>query len=129
VADLLAKGAQWLNAQRRAHLSRTVTYERGESSVEVPATVGQTVFRLEEGYGATVRYVSRDFLIAAADLVLEGASVTPQRGDRIRESVGGITYVHEVMGPGSGEPDWRYSDSFRRTYRIHTKQIDQEPAA
>jgi len=127
---MLAKGAEWLNAQRRAHLSRTVTYERGESSVEMPATVGQTVFRLDDGYGATIRHVSRDFLIAVSDLVIEGAPVGPQRGDRIRETTGGITYVHEVMGPGSsgGEPDWRYSDSFRGTFRIHTKQIAQETA-
>ncbi|MEX1016020.1 MAG: hypothetical protein WDZ31_04670 [Phycisphaeraceae bacterium] len=128
MTDLLTQGAQWLNTQRRTHLSHTVMYERGAASAEVLATAGQTVFRFDNGYGATVRYVSRDFLITTADLVIDGAPVTPQRGDRIRETVSGITYIHEVMGPGNNEPDWKYSDRDRVTFRIHTKQVGQETA-
>jgi hypothetical protein len=127
MADMLSDAAAWLADQRRAFMSKTVTYQRGQEEVDLPATVGQTVFRITDDYGASIRHVTRDFLIAADDLVLGGAATEPKRGDRIRETIGGITFVHEVMGVG-GEPEWRYSDPFRGTYRIHTKQIDQEPA-
>ena len=129
MTDLLEQGAAWLDEQRHQHLTRQVTYVRGAASVDVQATVGQTTFRLDGAYGSTVRYVSRDFLIRTQDLVIDGEQTLPQRGDCIREEVSGIVYVHEVMGPPSDEPDWRYSDPQRKVLRIHTKQIDQEPAS
>jgi hypothetical protein len=51
--------------------------------------------------------------------------VLPQRGDRIRETDGATTYVYEVLAPGD-EPHWHYSDAYRQTLRIHTKQVDTE---
>ena len=42
MSDLLQDGLDWLEEQRREHLSRTVTYRRGASSVDVPATVGDS---------------------------------------------------------------------------------------
>jgi hypothetical protein len=123
VADLLAQGSAWLEDQRHRYLTLTVTYRRGDQSVQVQATIGRTIFRLDapgDGFGVTTRYVSRDYLIRAADLVLNGEQTLPQRGDEIVES-NGVT--HEVMGPGSGEPDWRFSDPQRLTLRIHTKEI------
>ena len=131
MTDMLKDGAEWLADQRRAFMSRTVTYERGTDLVELPATVGQTDFSLTDDYGAAIRYVSRNFLIAVSDLVINGSMTEPKRGDRIRETVGDVTYVHEVMGPsasGGSEQDWRYSDPQRTTFRVYTKQIDQEPA-
>jgi hypothetical protein len=70
-----------------------------------------------------VRHESRDFLLLAADLVLDGTSTLPQRGDRIYESQGDQTYVYEVTAPAK-EPCWRYSDPYRKTLRIHTKQVE-----
>ncbi len=128
MADVLEKGAAWLEDQRHEHMTRTVVYERDGETVEVAATVGQTVFQLDEGYGATIRHVRRDYLIRTADLVLAGEPTLPQRGDRIRETQDGKVFVHEVMGPGGNEPDWRYSDPYRRTLRIHTKHVATEDA-
>lgn len=124
--DLLAQGAAWLDEQRHQHLTTTVTYRRGEHAVQVQATIGRTVFRLNDAYGATVRHVSRDYLIRAADLVLDGQRVEPKRGDQVIEvDNAGIEHTHEVMGPGAsgGEPDWRYSDPQRSGLRIHTKEV------
>jgi len=126
VTDALQQGLDWLEGQRREHLSRTVTYRRGADSVQVAATVGETVFRLVEDYGAQVRVVRRDYLIAADDLALNGQRVLPEAGDRIEETDGDRVFVYEVMGPGGGEPDWRYSDPYRRTLRIHTKHVATE---
>lgn len=120
MSDLLDTGLSWLEDQRKRFLSRTVTYRRGNSTVDVQATIGQTIFRLDDGYGAIVRTESRDFLIATADLVLDSAAVLPERGDKIRETVGDEVFVYEVLAPGD-EPHFKYSDPYRRTLRIHTK--------
>jgi len=122
VADLLEWASAWLDGMRKAHLSRYVTYQRGEELIYVPATVGRTVFEVADAYGVVEHSESRDFLIAAADLFFGGAVTLPERGDRIRETQDGKVYVYEVMAPGK-EPEWRWSDGYRRTLRIHTKQV------
>lgn len=123
--DLLQTSSAWLQQQRQRHLTRPVLYVRGEASAQVPATIGQTIFRLDDGAGATLRVESRDYLITASELVLAGQRSLPQRGDRVEETEGDVTYVYEVTAPGD-EPHWRYSDPYRLTLRIHTQQIDQE---
>jgi hypothetical protein len=125
VADLLQQASAWLDRVRRANLAHTVTYLRGDQSVDVPATVGRTDFEAVDAYGAVERTESRDFLILAADLVLSGAAVLPEPGDRIREVQNGKTYVYEVMAPAK-EPCWKWSDPYRRTLRIHTKEVATE---
>ena len=125
MTDILERGSNWLEDQRVAHASRPVEYQRGQSSVEVPASIGRTVFEIDDGVGILERTESRDFLIPAAELVLDGAPALPERGDRIRETIGTVTFVYEVMAPGK-EPPWRYSDAYRRTLRIHTKLVGTE---
>jgi len=116
MANMLKNAMSWLESQREKHLSSFITYRRDDDTVEVPATIGKTVFRIEDEYGRVVRYESRDFLITASDLVLTGTLVLPERGDEIIDD----GYIYEVMAPAN-EPKWRYSDSFRNTLRIHTK--------
>ncbi|MGD8453653.1 MAG: hypothetical protein PVJ57_17715 [Phycisphaerae bacterium] len=125
MANLLERGAAWLSRQRTQHCASLVTYEDHGSRVDVRATVGRTAFEQVDEFGVVHRTESRDFLIAAEDLVLDGAVVLPRGGARIREPAGGQTFVYEVMAPG-GEPPWRYSDAFRRTLRIHTKHVATE---
>jgi hypothetical protein len=122
MADLLETASHWLEEKRTQHLSRTVTYQRGADTVDVPASIGRTTFEVDDGYGIVQKWESRDFLILAADLVLNGSQTLPQRGDRIQETQAGTTYTYEVLAPGK-EPAWRYSDPYRKTLRIHTKQI------
>ena len=125
MSDLLERASNWLEDKRTQHASRVVSYARGVQSVELLATIGKTTFEVDDGYGVLVRHESRDFLVLAADLVLREAPTFPERGDRIRETQGGMTYVYEVTAPGK-EPCWRYSDPYRKTLRIHTKEIDTE---
>ena len=47
--DVLQGGLDWLEGQRRAHMSRTVTYRRGASTVEAPGT--RAAARYEEDGG------------------------------------------------------------------------------
>jgi len=123
MTDLLEQGSRWLDDQRLRHLSRPVTYCRGNASVEVQAAVGRTVFEVDSGSAVLEQFESRDFLIRAADLVLNEQQILPERGDHVREEQDGVTYVYEVMAPGR-EPCFRFSDPFRRTLRIHTKLVD-----
>ena len=119
---LLHWGQQWLNSQLKQHASRTVDYKRGASSITVQATIGRTLLKLDDGYGGIqMQWTDRDYLIAAADLVLDGLPTLPQRGDKIYETQNGLTYVYEVLAPGQ-EPVWKWSDLYRSLFRIHTKQ-------
>lgn len=120
--DMLDAGSAWLEGQRKSFLAKTVNYQRGVNSVALAATVGKTLFAIDDGNGAIINYESRDFLILAADLILNTFVVLPQRADLITEMVGSSTFTYEVCAPGK-EPDWRYSDSYRRSLRIHTKLI------
>ncbi len=124
MADMLEQGAAWLDQQRHAHMSRIVTYRRGDHSVQLSATIGRTVFRLDQGDAGTTRVVTRDYLIRKADLVLNGVPEFPRRGDVIEEVIDGVTVTHEVIGPG-GEPEWRFSDHYRVGMRIHTLQLEE----
>ena len=126
MTDLLQQGLDWLEGQRKAHLSRTVTYRRGAASVEVPATVGATRFESDDGSGMVVEMESRDYLIASADLVLDGQQVQPERGDQVLETRDGATHVYEVMDLGP-EKHFVTCDPDGRTLRVHTKHVGTEP--
>jgi hypothetical protein len=119
MADLLAKSSAWLEGMRTTHLSRTITYRRGVLSLTVAASVGRTVFELDDGNGAVIRTESRDYLILTGSLILGGVQVLPERGDLIDD--GAIQC--EVMVPGA-EDCWRYSDPHRQSLRVHTKALN-----
>ena len=125
MADIRETASNWLEAQRAKHRTRTVTYVRGIDQVELSATIGRTQFEVDDGYGVIERIESRDFLVTTVKLILASQTTLPQRGDVIRETEDGTVFVYEVLAPGK-EPHWRYSDAYRRTLRIHTKQIDTE---
>ncbi|MBI5725253.1 MAG: hypothetical protein HZA50_14940 [Planctomycetes bacterium] len=125
MADMLEQASDWLDAMRLEHLSHPVLYCRGGDSLEIAATVGQTLFEIDNGFGVIERVESRDFLVSVSALVLNGVQVEPQPGDIFREASGSKVLVYEVMAPGK-EPCWRYSDPYRRVSRIHTKLIGQE---
>ena len=125
MADLLQTAASWLTDQRDRFLSRQVTYRRGEREVMLPATLGSSTFEVINDIGVTETYESRDFLIRAADLALDGQTFLPDGGDRIIDSLAGRVMTYQVLAPG-GQMPWRYSDRYRTTIRIHTKQVNEE---
>ena len=125
MTDMLEQGASRLDDQRHQHMTRSVSYARGASTVAVQATVGRTEFEQADEYGIVHKTESRDYLIRTADLVLDGQATLPKRGDQIRETDGSTTVVYEVLSPGD-EPVFRYSDPYRKALRIHTKHIATE---
>ena len=116
MTDLLRQGATWLGQMRTAFCSSPVTYRRDATELAVNATLGRSQVEVTDDYGAAVQTSAVDFLILAADLGLE-----PQAGDVI--VCDGRRY--EVMDlPGEG--CWRWSDPYRTSMRVHTK--DTGPA-
>ncbi|WP_437226024.1 hypothetical protein SH661x_004366 [Planctomicrobium sp. SH661] len=109
--DLLSQGSAWLEQQRTRHLATSVTYVRGETSIDVLATIGRTKFETDDGHTVRIEFTDRDFLILVADLMFAGQATEPERGDLIHEG----DREFEVL-------DWRYSDPYRQTFRITTKQ-------
>ncbi len=120
--DLIANGASWLADQRKAHLSKEIDYVTGATTITVLATIGKTEFEVVGEGGVLERTESRDFLVATADL-----TSAPARGDQIRETVGSTVFVFEVMAPVQSAPPWRWADSQRTAYRIHTRLVGTEP--
>jgi hypothetical protein len=62
----------------------------------------------------------RDYLLKAADLVIDGSAVLPQVGDWFEEVFGDEATRVRVM-PYESEPHYRYSDPQRTELRVHTK--------
>jgi len=113
MADLLRQGSQWLEQMRTAHCSSPGEYRRPPDAYTVSATFGRTGFEVADESGLTINAHVWDFLILAAALGFD-----PEPGDLI--AANGRRY--EVMNLG-GEGCWRWSDPYRQTYRIHTKDI------
>jgi len=120
VADMLKRGSEWLEQMRTAHMTSPVEYQRATDppqALTVNATFGRTRYEVADESGLTVGSHVWDFLILADDLGFEPApaDVIVANGRR-----------YEVMNLG---PDraWRWSDAFRQTYRIHTKDIGADP--
>ena len=123
--NLLERASNWLEDRRTEHATSSVTYQRANDTVVVSASIGRTIFDVDNGFGVVERTETRDFLVLTDDLVLGGARTLPERGDRVRETQGTTTFVYEVMAPGK-EPHWRYSDPYRKALRSHTKHISTE---
>ena len=121
MADLLRQGTAWLEQQRAAHAASPVTYRRGQDSYTVDATFGRTQYEVEEetsGGGLRVGAQVTDFLISAETFPL----TEPEAGDQIVAD----GRVYEVMAFGQDLRGWRWSDPYRTTLRIHTKDIGAE---
>lgn len=119
-------GLAWLTAQRREHMARTVTYMRGDVAVDVVATLGRSVFtQHDSGRGAAIRSYSRDFIVSASDLVLDGEQTMPRPGDVIKDQRDGELRVFTVS-PFGGEPCYRFTSASESVVRIHTRRSGTE---
>lgn len=125
---MMQYGAAWLDEQQRTHVSRTVVYRRGTASVTLAATIGSSDGSVSLDYGARERWESRDYLVRAADLVLEDEVALPAVGDLIVETDGGKEFTYQVLQPSVEEPAYRYTDGHRIRLRIHTKLVATETA-
>ena len=120
--DLLRQGSQWLEQKRAAYCASPIEYRRPPESTVVSATYGKTDVELADESGLTIRSYVWDFLVLASDLQPRGW--VPEPGDIIAAD----GQLFEVMNL-AGEGCWRWSDPYRMTYRIHTREIGQDEQA
>lgn len=121
MADLLANGLAWLTEQRKEHLTTTAIYSRtGEDDLTLSVSRARTSQTVESMTGVSVEVREQDWLVDADALGVYGTP-TPKRNDRILAE-GGIYEVMDMAGQGP----WRYTDSRRATFRIHTKYVGSE---
>jgi hypothetical protein len=125
-ANLMESGSEWLYTKLIAHASETVTYtfKATSGTVDVSAVIAETRAETITDEGTTqVQVRNIDFLIRAADLLDSGSPVAPQQGDRIlRSDVNGTAVTFEVLKVNA-QKQFRESDRFGLTYRIHTKEV------
>ena len=124
MTDLLAIAASWLDGRRRAYMAQTVTYARAGSTVELLATGDRSQCDVERSDGSIVRSETRDWIVTAADLLLDGAAFEPAAGDEVRATVGGQAVTYTVVSP-AGEPCWQWEDGAHVTIRLRTKETER----
>lgn len=127
-SNILGQGLAWLTDQLREHASEAVTYARGDASVDVQATLGSKLLKLDDGDGGIrMERTDMDFLVRASDLDFGGGPVRPQRGDVVYLPVGGTLQVFEVVPYGGSDGPWRWADPHQSMLRIHAKHVGEEP--
>ena len=109
------------------HRGLAVSYSRGLSSCELTAVPGRTRMAIQDESGLTLYTQERDWLIQAAELVLDGTAVLPETGDRIRLVVGAQALVYEVQ-PLDAERPYRLCDDLGRVLRVHVRHVATEDA-
>lgn len=124
MADMLEDGLAELAAELKLHASREVVISDGPLRATVSATIGRTRFEVEDHGAVRVVWSERDFIFTAADLVLGGVVVRPKRGMQVRETVGSVVKVFEVLSPVGGEVC--QFDEYGIACRVHTKQVGVE---
>lgn len=96
-----------------------------EHSVTLNVVIAATTRAVEDEYGLHKVGGTRDYLLRAIDLILDGSQVEPKAGDVILETIAGKIRTYQVMSLAGGEA-WRYSDRYYNVLRVHTKQIDEQ---
>lgn len=117
MGDIIADAAGWLAQQRKAVMSQTVQWRRGGDTASVSATVGRTVFEIENTSGRVESITSRTFTINTSDL-----TTTPQERDEIVETFNGVEIRNAVFSPG-GTPAVVFADSAKTAWKVYTKVI------
>ena len=122
MTNVLEQGSQWLSDQIDHFAASSVLYRRGSLTAPVQAGKGRTTFELTDTSGILISIESRDFLISAANLLLDDIPILPEVGDRIIETIGSKLHAYEVSNFGS-EQSYRFCDPYRYKLRIHTRNI------
>jgi hypothetical protein len=120
----LQDGVALLASILKDYESVAVTYNRGQGSVSIAATRQMHQYEVVDAEGFGITMLSRDYIIQAADLILNGSEVTPRPGDRIVETIRSVSETFEVMAIGQMK-EYEPLDTDGVMLKIHTKRITQ----
>lgn len=110
----------------RQYAGVAVTYSRGALSVSITKAVKFPGRKRTSMDIVAIDTTIQNWGIAVSDLVLSGATVTPQRGDRISFTESGRVHTYEVL-PDEGDSVSHLTAGDSQHY-IHTKKISEVAA-
>lgn len=122
MTNILQDGAAWLGGQLKAHAGLSVSYQRGALSVAITATATMHEYEIVDDEGFGIVMLSRDYIVHAADMILSGVEIAPRAGDRIVETIRGVSQTFEVMPLGQ-KHEYEPFDTDGLLWLIHTKQV------
>ena len=127
MADMLKTGIEALGQWLKDFASQPVTYQRGSDSVDLMASYGPKLLKIDDGMGGIrLEWTDEDFKFLGADFhFADGAVIEPRRGDLVYATLSGQVQAFEVLPFGS-EPCWRWCDPYHVNIRVHTKHVDTE---
>ena len=123
MADLLRSGAAWLTDRLVESAAVPCTYIRGNTSTQITACIGRSMFESATQSGVVEQWESRDYIVKVGTLPY----AEPDRGDRIVETYGNVSTTYDVSAP-RGVPLWHYADAFRTSVKIHTVAASESAA-
>jgi len=103
-------GAVFMNAD---HFAVAITYERRGATVALNAIPDSSLYESSNAFGIT-QTKTKDFLIEASTLILDGVLTKPAKGDTI--TVGAKRYA--VTSQQGGRPD-SYDDDSELIWRVN----------
>ncbi|MFH1302334.1 MAG: hypothetical protein ABIK07_14835 [Planctomycetota bacterium] len=104
----------------------SLTYTQDGTPIDINGTQGSTNWRVMDRDGFPLRKTSVDWIVKAADLVIDGVPVLPKRNGLITRVLGGVSRVYQVLPFGDDELEYRFLDTGRTMLRIHTKLITED---
>jgi hypothetical protein len=121
VADLLQSAIAALDTIRQSNFAQSITYVRGSTSITgVSASPQQQEFATDNMDGTVTVLRMTAWIITADDLSELGTP--PHRGDKIQQTLDGVTHVYEVLPPGGG-PVYEEADPYQHCWKIFTKYV------
>jgi len=120
MSDLISSAVQFVMQHAASSLSRTVTYSRGSTELEISAVIGQADYEIEDETGVRTVATIVDFVITDA-AAFAAAFHEPAAGDQVTDG----DVVYEVLAL-PGMPAWRWATRYRRAIRVHTKELSDD---
>lgn len=129
MSDIFHQGTLWLADTVISNGSQKVGYAvDGQNPVQVSATIGRSMFRVEEdGIQKTV-WTDRDFIFRVSDL-RKITTENPKLGDKInevRKVAGQVIDRWYIVSAPEGEQPFRQADGRDNIIRVHTKLDSEE---
>ena len=119
--NYLQQGAKVLLERMQSYAGVNITYRRGSTMYHLTAVPARVVTDQATDSGVVMREVSRDFIIAIADLKYLNPP-HPQRGDEIVQLGDTEGWVFIVTGEATATSHYEEADSYGKAWRVHTKR-------
>jgi hypothetical protein len=102
-----------------------ISIQRGDvRKNNIPVTLGNSNFLTVGAEGNVIRIRSQDYLIEAHRYDFGDGQVEPVRGDKVIRTECDGEHTYELLDLPN-ENSWRWSDSYRVRFRLHTKEISK----